>query len=388
MNLLLSLLLVTTLGLMGLVFYLLFKLKTQTTNPQSTQDTTLLLQQQLQELNKVVDQKLSESFRLTRDTQDNLNKTLREQQDNLHRTLRDQFGQNTTVIQTITGQSNKMIADITEKLTGLEKTNQQVIGFSEQLSNLEKVLKHQKQRGNLGEAGLKMVLENLLPPGAYEFQYQFPDGDILDAAIKTRDGIICVDAKFSLDNYERLIHEDNEDKKLILENEFKKDLKKRIDETAKYIKPQFGTLEFAFMFIPAEAIYYDLLINEVGAVKVNTRSLIEYAFVEKKVIIVSPTTFAAYLHTVVQGLKALRIEEGTKSIRKNVEQLQKHLLSYDEYMRKLSGSLSTSVNHLNSAYKEFGKIDKDIVKIAGGDTQVEVLQIEAPSLEQSVEDKS
>lgn len=373
---------------MGLVFYLLFKLKAQTINPQSNQDTTLLLQQQLQELNKVVDQKLSESFRLTRDTQDNLNKTLREQQDNLHRTLRDQFGQNTTVIQTITGQSNKMIADITEKLTGLEKTNQQVIGFSEQLSNLEKVLKHQKQRGNLGEAGLKMVLENLLPPGAYEFQYQFPDGDILDAAIKTRDGIICVDAKFSLDNYERLIHEDNEDKKLILENEFKKDLKKRIDETAKYIKPQFGTLEFAFMFIPAEAIYYDLLINEVGAVKVNTRSLIEYAFVEKKVIIVSPTTFAAYLHTVVQGLKALRIEEGTKSIRKNVEQLQKHLLSYDEYMRKLSGSLSTSVNHLNSAYKEFGKIDKDIVKIAGGDTQVEVLQIEAPSLEQSVEDKS
>lgn len=363
---------VLILGLMGLVFYLLSRLKSQSTNSgQASNETILLLHQQIQELNKSVDQKMSESYRLMRDTQDNL-----------HKTLRDQFGQNTTVIQNITGQSNKMIADITEKLTGLEKTNQQVIGFSEQLGNLEKVLKHQKQRGNLGEAGLKLVLENLLPPGSYEFQYQFPDGDILDAAIKTRDGIICVDSKFSLDNYERLIHEDDETKKIALENEFKKDLKKRIDETAKYIKPQFGTLEFAFMYIPAEAIYYDLLVNEVGAVKVNTRSLVEYAFVEKKVIIVSPTTFAAYLHTVVQGLKALRIEEGTKSIRKNVEQLQKHLLSYDEYMRKLASSLGTSVNHLNSAYKEFGKIDKDIVKIAGGETQLEVMQLDGPQIEQ------
>ncbi len=374
-----SILALLTLGLIGLVFYLISKLKSQPTS--ASNDTMMLLQQQIQEMNKVVDQKLSESFRVTRDTQENLNKTLREQQDNLHRTLRDQFGQNTSVIQNITGQSNKMIADITEKLTGLEKTNQQVIGFSEQLSNLEKVLKHQKQRGNLGEAGLKLVLENLLPPTAFELQYQFPDGDILDAAIKTRDGIICVDAKFSLDNYERLIHEDDETQRLALENEFKKDLKKRIDETSKYIKPQFGTLEFAFMFIPSEAIYYDLLINEVGAVRVNTRSLIDYAFVEKKVIIVSPTTFAAYLHTVIQGLKALRIEEGTKSIRKNVEQLQKHLIAYDDYMKKLGSSMGTTVNHYNAAYKEFNKIDKDIVKIAGGEGQVTTLELDRPQTE-------
>ncbi len=371
MNLLTILGAVVIFGLMGLVFYLLSRLKSEAnTSNQTSNETILLLHQQIQDLNRTMDQKMSESFRLMRDTQESL-----------HKTMRDQFGQNTQVIQNISGQSNKMIADITEKLTGLEKTNQQVIGFSEQLSNLEKVLKNQKQRGNLGEAGLKLVLENLLPPGSYEFQYKFPDGDILDAAIKTRDGIICVDAKFSLDNYERLIHEDDEEKRQALEQAFKIDLKKRIDETSKYIKPKYGTLEFAFMFIPAEAIYYDLLINEVGAVKVNTRSLVDYAFVEKKVIIVSPTTFAAYLHTVVQGLKALRIEEGAKSIRKNVEQLQKHLLSYEDYMRKLSSSLNTSVNHLNSAYKEFGKIDKDVVKIAGGEAQVEILQIEGPVLD-------
>src|SRR3989338_28268 len=311
-----------------------------------------------------------------------LTRSMNDTQQHLHKTLQDQFGQSAKIIQGITGQSTKMISDITEKLTSLDKTNQQVIGFSEQLHNLEKVLTHQKQRGALGEAGLKLVLENILPPTAFELQYQFPDGDIVDAVVKTKDGLIPVDAKFSLDNYNRVLAAIDEKQKEALERDFKNDLKKRIDETAKYIKPKFGTLEFAFMFIPAEAIYYDLLVNEVGAVKVNTRSLIEYAFVEKKVIIVSPTTFAAYLHTVVHGLQALKIEEGAKSIRKNVEALQKHLLAYEDYMKKLANSMGTSVNHLNSAYREFGKIDKDIVRISGGEQQIEILQIEHPKTNQ------
>ena len=277
--------------------------------------------------------------------------------------------------------SAEIIENITEKLTSLQRTNEQVIGFSEQLRNLEKVLKHQKQRGSLGESGLKLVLENILPPDSFKLQYQFPDGDIVDAAIFTKEGIIPVDSKFSLDNYERIIHEEDEERKKELENEFKKDLKKRIDETSKYIKPKYDTLEFAFMFIPAEAIFYDLLVNEVGAVKVSTRNLVEYAFIEKRVIIVSPTTFVAYLHTVIRGLQALKIEEGAKVIRKNVEALQKHIISYEEYMKKLGGSLSTTVNHFNNASKEFGKIDKDVVKITGGESKIETMIIEKPEIE-------
>ena len=130
------------------------------------------------------------------------------------------------------------------------------------------------------------------------------------------------------------------------------------------------------MFIPSEAIYYDLLVNEVGAVKVNTRSLIEYAFNDKKVIIVSPTTFAAYLQTVLQGLRALKIEEGAKTIRKNVELLGKHIAAYEEYMKKLGGSMTTTVNHYNTAYKELGKIDKDVMKITEGESQNEIEQID------------
>ena len=307
----------------------------------------MLLQQQLQEMTKTVDQKMGETYR-----------SMGENQHRLQQTIQDQFAHNAQIMQGITGSSTKMIAEITEKLTSLDKTNQQVITFSQQLTNLEKVLTNQKQRGNLGEAGLRLVLENILPPTAFALQYQFDDGDIVDAVI--------------------FANENDPEKRAQLESEFKNDLKKRIDETSKYIKPMAGTMEFAFMFIPAEAIYYDLLVNEVGAVKVNTRNLIDYAFNEKKVIIVSPTTFAAYLQTVLQGLRAFQIEEGAKVIRKNVEMLTKHLKAYDDFMKRLGVSLGTTVNHFNTAYKEFGKIDKDIVKITEGERQIEPLSIDRP----------
>jgi len=331
----------------------------------------LLLQQQMQELNKTMDQKMSETHKSMHDTKDHLN-----------RTIQEQFSNNTRLIQGITGQSNKMIADITEKLTSLDKTNQQVVNFSEQLANLERVLTSQKQRGNLGEAGLRLVLENILPPGAFALQHQFEDGDTVDALIFAKGGSIPVDAKFSFENYMRLAEEKDPTRREALEREFKNDLKKRIEETSKYIKPKEGTLDFAFMFIPAEAIYYDLLVNEVGAVKINTRSLIDYAFTEKKVIIVSPTTFAAYLQTVLQGLRALQIEEGAKAIRANVEKLGKHIAAYEEFMKKLGGSLGTTVNHYNTAYKELGKIEKDVVRITDGEKIIEPLSLDRPKMEE------
>jgi len=308
----------------------------------------LMLQNQLKEINQTVDNKLAESARQ---------------------------------VQTSFGQSINVIKSVTEKVVQLQETNKQVMGFSEQLKNLEKVLTNQKQRGNLGEAGLLLVLENILPPTAYKIQYQFDDGDTVDAVIVTKDGMIPVDAKFSLDNYNRIINEGDAAKREILEKEFKSDLKKRIDETSKYIKPGKGTLDFAFMFIPAEAIYYDLLVNEVGAVKVNTRSLIDYAFKEKKVIIVSPTTFAAYLQTVLQGLRALKIEEQTKEIVKRIEMLQRHMIAYDDYLKKLGSNLSTTVNSYVAASKEFKKIDKDVVKITGIESGIQVTQIDKPGAE-------
>jgi len=367
---LLIILIVLLLGALALLFFLYKKLQTPQERPKGEENLFLLLQNQMNELIKTVDTKIGETH-----------KTMYQTQQDLHKTLQDQFGQNTRIIQGVSAQSTKMISEITEKLTSLDKTNQQVIGFSEQLGNLEKVLRSQKQRGNLGEAGLALVLENILPPTAFKLQYQFENGDTVDAAIFTKDGIIPVDAKFSLENYRNILEEKDEDRRAVLEREFKNDLKKRIDETSKYIKPKEGTLEFAFMFIPSEAIYYDLLVNEVGAVKVNTRSLIEYAFKERKVIIVSPTTFAAYLQTVLQGLRALKIEESAKGIRKNVEQLHAHIKAYEEFMKKLGGSLGTTVNHYNTAYKELGKMEKDVVRITDGERAIEPALLEKPNVE-------
>ncbi len=179
----------------------------------------------------------------------------------------------------------------------------------------------------------------------------------------------------------RLVEEKDELERERLEKAFKADLKNRIDETAKYVKPSEGTMDFAFMFIPHEAIYYDLLVAQVGGIKVNTRDLIEYAFKEKRVIIVSPTSFHAYLQTVLQGLKALQIEEKAQDIIKRVEDLGKHIKSYEEYHNKLGNALSTTVNHYSASSKEFKKIDKDVVKISGFSSGIDPLAIDNIHLE-------
>jgi len=298
-----------------------------------------------------------------------------------HRATQEQIGQTIKTMQGVTGQSVKMISEVTEKLTKLDETNKQVVNFSAQLQNLQDILKNPKQRGVLGEYFLEETLRNVLPPNSYQMQYPFKDGTIVDAVVFVKDKVIPVDSKFSLETYEKILNTSDAEMKEKLEKQFRMDLKMRIDETSKYVKPAEKTMDFAFMFIPSEAIYYDLLINKIGAVQVNTRDLIEYAFKEKHVIIVSPTSFLAYLQTVLQGLKAMQIEENAKAIRANVEKLGQHILSYDSFMKKLGLSLTTTVSHYNNAYHEFKKLDKDVIKIAGGESKIESMVIDKPKSE-------
>lgn len=337
-------------------------------------------------LDSLTERLIQQSEKLT--TLSHQNTELRQELDRklseTHRSSQEQFGQTSKIVQNISAQSAKLISEVTEKLTKLDETNKQVVNFSAQLQNLQDILKNPKQRGVLGEYFLEQTLKNVLPPGGYEMQYSFGKDDktgkdlIVDAVVFVKDKIIPIDAKFSLENYERILNTSDKVSREKLEQQFKQDLKNRIDETAKYVLPHKNTMDFAFMFIPSEAIYYDLLVNKVGAIKVNTRDLIEYAFRDKKVIIVSPTSFLAYLQTVLQGLKAMRIEEKTKEIKINIEKLGRHMSSYDEFMKKLGLSMATTVGHYNNAYKEFKKIDKDITKISGRDGSVEALQIDKP----------
>jgi len=211
-------------------------------------------------------------------------------------------------------------------------------------------------------------------------QYAFPDGNIVDAVVFVKDKIIPIDSKFSLENYNRIIEETNPTEKKKLETVFVNDLKNRITETSKYIQPNQGTTDFAFMFIPHEAIYYDLLTNKIGTGEEN-ESLIQRSAGKYKVIIVSPTSFLAYLQTVLQGLKAMQIEESAKEIIKKVEDLGKHLKSYDEYHTKLGNALGTVVNHYNTSNKELRKIDKDVLRIAGSSPELSNLELEKPKIE-------
>ncbi len=327
------------------------------------------LSKQNKDLRENIDRKLSETHKVS---QDNIGKTT-----GIMQNVSDQTQK---AMAQVHAQSQKIIQEVSEKLTKLDETNKQVVNFSAQLQNLQDILKNPKQRGVLGEYYLEETLKNVLPPNSYEMQYTFKDGSIVDAVVFVKEKIIPIDSKFSLENYERLLNTSDVQERERLEKSFKQDLKTRIDETSKYVKPGEKTMDFAFMFIPSEAIYYDLLVNKIGSAKVNTRDLVEYAFKDRHVIIVSPTSFLAYLQTVLQGLRALSIEESAKTIKHNVEKLSKHMNSYEEFMKKLGTSMSTTVKHYNSAYKEFKKVDKDVMKVLEGKSKVKPKILDQPDM--------
>lgn len=307
-----------------------------------------------------------------------LSENLTSFKDGFQKELSDRLEKNSVQMQRQSTDTQNVIKNITEKLTSLEKTNQQVGDIAGELKSLQNVLQNPKQRGVLGEFYLKQILENMLPPGAFELQYRMSEGLIVDAIIRLDDKILPIDSKFSLENYNRLV-EAKAEARPALEKAFKEDLKKRIDETAKYIQPKKGTLEQALMFIPSEAIYYDLLANKVGAGGVNGRDLMQYAAVDKRVTVVGPSTLSAMLQIISQGLSSLEIQKDTEVIRKNVEQLGKHLRGFDAFMQRLGSSLGASVGHFNNAHKELGKVDKDVVKIAGGNAEIEPLLLDRPA---------
>ncbi len=306
---------------------------------------------------------------------------LREQLDSgikhSHNSVQEQFKQSAQIIQ-----------DVTNKLTELDRTNKQVLDFSSQLQELQNTLKNPKQRGVLGEYWLETLLGNVLPKDSYKMQYKIGSDDktgqtlIADAAIFIRDQIIPIDAKFTLENYNRMMQMQDPTEREKLEKQFKADVKKRIDETGKYIQPGQGTMNFAFMFIPAEGIYYNLLNAEIGS-GINSNNLVEYAF-SKHVMLVSPTSFYAYLQTVLLGLRELQLEKSTQEIIKHVSELGKHIRSYSDYHEKLGKNLSTTVNQYNQSGGELRKVAKDISRITSGqsDIIIESDEIQKPLIEQ------
>lgn len=338
----------------------LFRRKNGETTQQGSGEGLKLILEQVNELGRTVERKVGD---LTKTVDTKIHESSRNMQESMRAQL---------------SESSKLIREVTQGLTKLDETNRQVVTFADQLQNLQDILKNPKHRGILGEYYLETLLKNVLAPSQYQMQYAFQNGEVVDAAVFVKDKIIPVDSKFSLENYNKLAEEKNPAEREKLEKAFVGDLKIRIQETAKYVRPTEGTMDFAFMFIPHEAIYYDLLVNKIGAVTEETDNLIQRAANKYKVIIVSPTSFLAYLQTVLQGLKALQIEETAKDIIKRVSELGTHLKKYEEYHGKLGVSLSTVINHYNSSGKELRKVDKDVLRITGDSPGIEVPVLEKP----------
>jgi len=308
---------------------------------------------------------------------DRVNDQLNTGLDRSHKTIQVQFEQTSRIIQ-----------EVTTKLATLDATNKQVLDFSSQLRSLQDILKNPKHRGILGEYYLETLLKNAMEPGSYAMQYRLgkdeSDRDLIpDAVVFVKDKIIPIDSKFSLENYNRISETDDSTERERLEKIFVNDLKNRILETSKYIQPSKGTMDFAFMFIPHEAIYYDLLVNKIGSTQEDNENLIQRAASKYHVIIVSPTSFLAYLQTVLQALHAMKIEEKAQDIIKRVSDLGKHFRTYSEYHGKLGNAVSTVVNQFNFSSGELRKMSKDVAKITDGpaDDLIEISTIERPVIE-------
>lgn len=299
-----------------------------------------------------------------REIQETLNTRLHESNKMVSDQMRQQFESSKRQMEHQFESSKKQVEDITREITQVKEIGRGMLSFTDQLQSLEKTLKNPQRRGVVGEHMLEQVIANVLPPETYSIQHSFKNGMRADAVIFLRDKkIISIDAKFSLDNYTKLLSGESEDVTAI-EQRLRDDIKMRIQETAKYIIPKEGTLDYAFMFIPSESLYYDLLTQKIGSNNA-AENMLEYAFNKHRVIIVSPTTLLAYLQTVNLGLRSLQIEERAQEIMKQVRMLDKRLESHMKAFHGVGRALGTAVNHYNEAEKKYDLIDKDVFKIAG-----------------------
>jgi DNA recombination protein RmuC len=226
-----------------------------------------------------------------------------------------------SVISSGLGNATSIFGSVQESLGRLSASNQQIMEISKDISSLQELLRAPKLRGQIGEIFLENLLSQVLPQEFYSMQYRFKSSEAVDAVIKLAGKLVPVDAKFSLENFLKITSGEDDAAKASARKKFVQDIKNRIDEIAsKYILPHENTYDFALMYIPAENVYYEVIIKE---------ELFPYC-VSKKVIPVSPNTFYAYLQIICLGLKGLKIEENAKQILKNLSTLSSEMSKFRE----------------------------------------------------------
>ena len=249
--------------------------------------------------------------------------------------------------------TTSVFGNVREELGRLGKTNERIVEISKDISSLQELLRAPKFRGQMGETMLENLLEQVLPREHYQMQYRFKSGDAVDAIIRLGGRLVPVDAKFSLENFQKMAACDNDQDKAACRKKFLQDVKNRVEEiAAKYILPEENTFDFALMYIPAESVYYEAVIRE---------DLLGY-FAGRKVIPVSPNTFFAYLQVICFGLRGLRIEENAKQILKGLSSLSVEIDKFKEEFDVLGSHLGNA----RTKYEEAGKhLDKFNDKFVG-----------------------
>ncbi|MDD5059697.1 MAG: DNA recombination protein RmuC [Candidatus Omnitrophica bacterium] len=252
------------------------------------------------------------------------------------------------------GNATNAFGNVKEQLGKLEQTNQQIIAISRDISSLQELLRAPKFRGSMGETFLENLLSQVLPKDHYQAQYRFKTGDVVDAVIKLGEKIVPVDAKFSLENFQKMQESCDEPAREACRKKFVQDIKNRINEiSSKYILPTENTYDFALMYIPAENVYYEVIIKG---------DIFSYSM-SKKVIPVSPNTFFAYLQVICLGLRGLKVEENAKMILKSLSSLSIETDKFKEDFNILGSHLVNANTKYAEAQKHFDKVSERLLNV-------------------------
>lgn len=297
-----------------------------------------LVHQQMSSLTESIDKRLHESSLLMEESHKNVGQRL----DNAAR----------------------VVGEVQKSLGRMEESTKQIFDVGKDIASLQSILKAPKLRGNLGELFLGDLLSQVLPPDRYKLQYEFSTRDKVDAIIHSAQGMIPVDSKFPLENFLKIIQSGMEDEKKSARKVFLSDVKKHIDTISqKYILPHEGTLDIALMYVPAENVYYEILIRQ----EEGEKDLIRYAQ-EKRVYPVSPNSFYAYLQTIAMGFKGMKIEERAHEIMRDLAALKKDFGDFGDRFHLVGKHLSNAKGSFEDADKKLQKLSDKMQGLVVGDS--------------------
>lgn len=348
------------------VFYLIFRLFRQGAGQSQSQILSQTIQQRLDQLQNQLRVNLDGNAQL-----------FQQQLSNLTTQVDDRLGHSAKLGMESSKNINdrldtaaKVFGELQNKLGKLEEANEKIFNVGRDISSLQEILKKPKARGSLGEFFLADLLGEMLPHNRFELQYRFKNNEIVDAVIHIGDSILAIDSKFPLDNFQRLLERDKVEDRIPFKKMFVQDVKKHIDAIAKkYIQPAEGTFDFAFMYIMAENVFYEVITGDEDSSAELT--LQEYAL-KKRIILVSPNSFYAYLAVLMQALRGERLQKNIHQIITQIRQLTielgKFRSDFDKighHLHNLRTSYEASEKHLERYQDRLEKIHEEEIALEG-----------------------